>query len=232
MKINKQFVVSINSHDTGLLEIQLENIKKFLKLDHIIILNCSVDVYNEIKNKSFKNVCINPIYFDKKRFDGSLFNGIYENLKLGLKNYDFKYHLTLSARSLFRTELTESNLNNVLKENRSYKPSLKTNTDVVCHWHTFSKSKFCKYIFDNKLKLKHEMHEGLIMTIDDAHKIKNFFDNNQELLTSICNSNVAMEEFVIPTLLFNWTGYTTPTGVWPGCENKAWAMKKIIYKLY
>lgn len=235
MENEKKFIISINTHDINLLTDQLKNIKQFLKFKYIVILNCNVELYDIVKNKNFNNVHINPVHFDKSRFHGSLFKGIYENLKLALENYEFEYYLTLSARSIFNQALSKTNLDHFLHINKSYTVSKKIqrkNGGLVNLWGEFSKCKFYRFILDNKLNIKHEMHEGFIFTSHQAFEIQKFFNKNKDLLDSVYHTNTAMEELVIPTLLFNWFGYTQCLGLWPGCEKLPWAKNKIIHKKY
>ena len=72
MKIKTKFVVSINVYDdVDYLYTQLENIRDYLKLDYLVLLNCNNLMYDLLKSKNIPNVYVNPNTIDKKRFCGT-----------------------------------------------------------------------------------------------------------------------------------------------------------------
>ena len=64
---------------------QIENIELYVKINYKIIYNCNEKMYNILKKMRWimenEKIIINENVIEKKRFHGSLFKGIYENMK-------------------------------------------------------------------------------------------------------------------------------------------------------
>lgn len=108
-----QINFSINVHEKmEFLIKQIKNINDFVSLDYIIILNANKLMYNKISNCKFinsqTNIILYPKYLDKRRWHGSLTEGIYNNMKYALNNYNFKYFIVLSSRNLFYNHLNNT----------------------------------------------------------------------------------------------------------------------------
>jgi len=120
-EINTDLVFSINVYENiNFLIYQLENIKKYVKSNYIIILNANKIMYDEIKNNRYiKNnnsyIILYPDYLNKKRFHGSLTEGIYKNMKYAIDNYNYKYFIVLSSRNVFYTELNPEKYKHFIK---------------------------------------------------------------------------------------------------------------------
>jgi len=241
VKIKTKFVVSINVYDdVDYLYTQLENIRDYLKLDYLVLLNCNNLMYDLLKSKNIPNVYVNPNPIDKKRFCGTLFKGIYENIIFSLKNFEFEYFLVMSSKTFFFKVLGSGNIDSSLKNNRSkfsyptdYQPDSRKHTIWPRKqiWKPFSRSGFYKFIKTNNMKIQKCMHEGLVLRNTECEDLKNFFDKNQNLLDSIYKTKTAMEEIVIPTLCVNWYGFTHGFGMWPGYENSEFSKYKILHKV-
>ena len=116
-------VISINVHESiDFLREQLENIIYFTNhLAVCIIYNCNkymLDLINESKIlQSYENInlILNPISIEKRRWHGSLTEGIFKNLELEFdKNIRFKYFLVMSSRNIFNRKLELNNIENRL----------------------------------------------------------------------------------------------------------------------
>lgn len=237
-----RFIISINLHDDAYFEDQLENIKNHLKFDYKIILNCNNKMYDLLKNKKYENVLINPKTIEKKRFHGSLFQGIFENLKFVESITEYDYFLVLSARSFFFKKLDSETINSFYDHakcygsfNIDYYP--KTEQDwkewPPKMWENHINSDFYSFLQKNKFNFQKGMHEGLLLTKKNGEDIISFFDKNEDLYKSVINTFNPMEEVVIQSLLFNWQKFTTIMGVWPGMEDHPDEIgKKYICKRY
>ena len=94
--MNYDLIISINTHEKKyfLLE-QIKNIKYFTKSisNILIIYNCNEYMLNQICDVSDNKITIirNPEIINKKRFHGSLTQGIFSNLKYVVKNNNLCY---------------------------------------------------------------------------------------------------------------------------------------------
>ena len=145
-------IISINIHEkVNFLYKQLNNIDNYVKLNYKIILNCNEYMYRQLINNSLINnnskVIVNKIYFNKRRFSGTLIKGIYFNLLYALDHFDFEYFVILSSRTLFYQELNLNNYKNINKyyTNYTYKNILKEQW----HWTSFLKMKLGTFILKN-----------------------------------------------------------------------------------
>ena len=214
---NLDLIISINVHENvNFLFKQIENIKNYLSCSFKIILNCNEYMYNELKNKDNipEYILINDEYFEKKRYSGLLIKGIMSNMDLALQNFEFKYFLILSSRTVFHRKLNievldmkkqsflaknifinqcdnrEMFLNNFKKT--TYNNQLTKGTD----------SKLFKYYrHEHKLKSFGCAHEGLVFSYNVCNNISNFLNNNSEIKDDMFNNiGSAMEEWALQTI--------------------------------
>lgn len=205
MKITTDVIISINVHEKpDFLLKQYENIKKYLKLNYIIILNCNDYMYSELKDKKeFKDIILNPDFINKKTFTGTLLKGIYSNLELALNKYEFKYFLVLSSRNIFYNELTLEKCKKLKKKIGGYKIIDKYNN---WHWPSFLQTKLGKYMIKNNWLLSCSAHEGLMLDINLCNVIINFFKKNN-FKENLFKWNHATEEFALQCICINTKGY-------------------------
>ena len=116
-------LISMNVHENiEFLKEQLENIIYFTNhLKVCIIYNCNkymFDIINESKIlQSYNNIqlIVNPVSIEKKRWHGSLVEGIFKNLEFALdNNIQFKYFIILSSRNIFNKKFDINNIENRL----------------------------------------------------------------------------------------------------------------------
>ena len=211
-------IFSINVHEKkDFLIKQIKNINDYVSLDYIIVINANEYMFNEISNCQFiqskDNIILNKNYLEKKRYHGSLTEGIYHNMKYAINNYNFKYFIILSSRNMFYNNLTCENYNSLVKisEGKTYE-QMNTNT---WHWHSFLKTKLSKYIIENKLLFSEvgkqgdvsHAHEGLTFNYVSCKDIINFLDNNNDIKINLFNWKHCVEEFALQTICINTTGY-------------------------
>lgn len=153
-------LISINIHENiEFLKEQLENIIYFTNhLKICIIYNCNkymLDTINESKIlEKYDNIklILNPVSIEKKRWHGTLVEGIFKNLEFTFdNNIKFKYFLVLSSRNIFTRKLDLNNVENrltlfynkiteLIKDNKRFYFN-KDNTFYLCdgsiedNWH-------------------------------------------------------------------------------------------------
>ena len=205
MKIKKDIIISINVHEKpDFLLKQINNIKDYLKLNYVIILNCNDYMYKELTDKKeFKDIILNPEVINKKRFTGTLLKGIYSNLELALNKYDFKYFLVLSSRNMFYNELTFDKCQKIKKITGGYKIIDKCNN---WHWPSFLKTELGKYMIKNNWILSCNAHEGLMLDITLCNTVMIFFQKNN-FKENLFNWNHVVEEFALQCICINRKGY-------------------------
>ena len=215
--IETDIIFSINVHEKkDFLIKQIKNIDDYVSLNYIIVINANEYMYNEISNcefiKSKDNIVLNPNYLEKKRFHGSLTEGIYLNMKFAMDNYQFKYFIILSSRNMFYNNLTSENYNSLPKisSGKTYK-ELNVNS---WHWRWFLRTKLSKYIIKNKLLFSNEMHEGLTFDYLSCKNIISFLNNNNHIRTNLFNWDGCVEEFALQTICINLSGYYYIIGNW------------------
>ena len=104
-----RLAIVMNAYMEDFLLEQLVNFRKYIKVPYIVVLNCSDELFEKLKNKNIDNVILNPIHFNKKRFHGSLLKGIISNIDFTIKNYNMDKILILSNRCFFKKEINRFN---------------------------------------------------------------------------------------------------------------------------
>ena len=235
MPITKVDVVfSINVHEkVDFLIKQLENIKEFVDLNYTIIINPNKFMYEEIQKHSYfknkNNIILNENYLEKKRFHGSLLNGIYRNMLKAIDNYHYKCFIILSSRNMFYNKLNKINYENLAKidNGKKYKDIKKKNW----HWPKMIKTKLSDYLKNNNLFYVDCSHEGLTFEYDTTLKLKEFLEKHQNIKDDLFNYNACVEEFALQSICLNTTGYfyNIGNGVWNTPKDKISQLPKNRY---
>ena len=230
-------IFSINVHEKkDFLIKQIKNIDDYVSLNYIIVINSNEYMYNEISNcqfiKSKDNIVLNKNYLEKKRFHGSLTEGIYLNMKYAINNYKFKYFIILSSRNMFYNKLTNENNNSLEKISSGITYE---QMDVNSwHWPTFLQTELSKYIINKKLLFSNTQHEGLTFDYISCKNIISFLNNNNDIRTNLFNWNSCVEEFALQTICINLTGYYYQIGNWTDGDDskniKYLPKNKFVYK--
>lgn len=199
-------IVSINVHENlSFLEKQIANINSNLQVPHKIILNCSVAFQKElIERKTFTqndNVILNPVPLDKKRYHGSLLQGIYNNLICVRKNYIFDYFLVLSSRTFFYKKLCVSDFLHLPKR-ESYK-TLKNieKSNKRKRFTSFLQTKLAHYILKKgPERFVAGAHEGLLFDKTNCETICDFLEKQKEIRDELFRWKWCVEEFALQTI--------------------------------
>ena len=206
-------IVSINVHENlSFLEKQIENIKTHLLLPHKIILNCSVAFHKELQErKAFirnENVILNPEPLNKKRYHGSILQGIYSNLKGARKNYSFDYFLVLSSRTFFYRDFKISDIQQLPK-----RESFKTIKNIkkskkMKRFSSFLQTKLAQHIKKNQPeRFVACAHEGLFFDSQNCDTICDFLENNKKIREELFQWKWCIEEFALQTICMFKDGY-------------------------
>ena len=198
-----RILVSINVHEKpDFVRSQVENIRRFLKCEHKVILNVNESMQSELKGTELEQLC-NPQVINKRRYHGSLLKGICANVEYAIKSgVDFDYVLVLSSRTFFKAPVTIDFLQDQFNKSPVLACELprwggKSITDYVCdddqrgkwHWHLYFESSVSK----SYPKLAGGPHEGLFFPREASIHFSTITDD-------VFDFEAAMEEFVIQTI--------------------------------
>lgn len=235
---NIYLIISINIHENiKFLFFQLNNIKKYVKIKYIVILNSNEKMFNALKKYKIKlellNCIVNHQFLNKKKFHGSITEGIYSNILLALNKYKFKYFLILSSKDIFWNYLNNEFISNI-KQNiiLNY---CNYNVNKIIPWFKmiFLKTLFAKYIIQKKLKFFCCPHEGLMFDYISCTIIKNFLQKYTITQKHLFNFNACIEEFALQTIVFNNSKniYYIGNGTQTFNKLQDFSSHKIIYKI-
>lgn len=193
---NPEICIIMNAYMGDMLYEQLNNFNEYIKIPYIVIINCSNDLYDKLKNKKIKNVILNPEHFDKKRFHGSILKGIISNINYLLSlHLDVSCILILSNRCFFKKKF--------YNEKIEYNPNtlrMKNEIDIKnWHWPIFRET----ILFKRYDKLSLSEHEGLLLNITEVKYINDFMNDNPNIKEELFNKDGCVEEFAIQTILIN-----------------------------
>jgi hypothetical protein len=205
-------IVSINVfRSISTLEHQIKNIKQHLNAKYAVILNCNQYMYDEILSKMTldDNIYLNPHILEKKRFHGSLTQGIVSNMNYAVKNFDFKYFVVISGRTIFYRPITVQKFDGYfekkkwssLEEMEEHVRGPFPNSDWK--WESFKNTKLAKYYMDRNYKLFTEVHEGVCFSYNVTINILQFLENNIEITKDLFDYNDCVEEFSLNTISTN-----------------------------
>lgn len=194
-------VISINVFEKPhFLLKQLDNIRKYVKIDYIIILNCNDYMLNVLHQYNLpSNVHVNPVFINKRRYHGSLLEGIISNMKMSLSNYEFKYFLILSSRTFFYNYiLDESEFKKHIFRNH-----LKLNKKENFTHRKWKYTKLYEYVLKNRLYFSTSRHEGLCFDYETCFKLLWFFEINPYIFDNLITFAYCVEEFGLQTICSN-----------------------------
>jgi hypothetical protein len=216
-------VFSINVHENlNFLIKQLEDIKRNVLIDYIVIINANEHMYNEIKYSGLiteevaakLNIVLYPWYVEKIHNHGTLTMGIYLNMEYAINNYIFEYFIVLSSRNLFYNILHQDNYKNIPRICESV--SVNNLNTHEWHWHLFLQTKLAKHIIENSLVFSksYEFHEGLTFDNQLSQNIVGFLQCNEDIKKDLFDFNWGVEEFALHTIALNLNGYYYHIGNW------------------
>lgn len=198
----KQFfdiIISINVHEKpDYLYTQLKNIEEHIDTTYLVILNCNAYMFDILKNKKLKNIKLNPNFTEKKRYHGSLINGVYSNMVYALNMYKFQYFITLSSRNFFCNRIESVSVfdNYKMKISKAWWNN---------HRFKYMQTKLYKHLLEKmeKIIIATSPHEGMTFNYNTCIAIKKIFENNSTIADDLFNYNACVEEFALQTLVAN-----------------------------
>lgn len=198
-------VVSINVHEhPAFIQKQLTNIHTFLKVDHIVLLNCNDSMLKELKSRDLGDrVILNPISINKRRFHGSLTQGIISNMELAMKVLsNFDMFLVMSSREMFYQTLYQSS--DIIKHVEAYEKRSKNVNLDTWHWRIFEKTKLFQYIIANDMYLCSSAHEGMCFDYESCLHILRFLNEHDDIKTNLFHFSHCVEEFALQSICANY----------------------------
>ena len=204
-------VFSINVHEKiEFLKKQLDNIRDFVLSKYIVVLSCNQYMYEECNKTDFPpNIWINPEIIEKKRFHGSITQGIYSNMKHVIQNQiDFHYFVILSSRNMFYKPMRENDLSGRqiwVQNPHAYQRLCKTQKTVTkdWHWKSFEQTNLARYFRKNGYALYSSQHEGVVFHKTVCLNIIWFLDSKPGIRDHLFQYNNCVEEFALQTIAVN-----------------------------
>ena len=177
----------------------IENIKKYNKNNKfLIIAHLSDELYKKKKLINKKNVIINPLHFNKKKFGITILKAIIDNFEF-LKNnkINYNYCMTLSSSCRFIKQTpTFNNKNNFDNIFHLYDPIVlyeSTHSSMILNNEIYN-------IFDKlNMYLLTGQISGRLFSKNLINKVCNFF-RNYNIFNKIQYDNVVFEEILLPTI--------------------------------
>jgi hypothetical protein len=210
--LSEQIIVSINVHEKiDYFWNQIDNINRYLVVDHKIVANANDHMFRELRGWDGTAIELHPKILNKRRFRGSIAQGIVSNMRLALERFDFGHFLVMSSRDFFYRTLSDSrHIEEHLVAGGSREYSRKD-----WHWPRFRKSRLHKHLESEGMLINSSPHEGLCLNQDTCRSVVEFLDAHKDIEEDIFNFNWCMEEFAIQSLCSNFGGfYYIGNGVW------------------
>jgi hypothetical protein len=203
------------------MRMQLENIAMKVKATEVrVLLNCNDYMLTTLSSIELPPyAAVNPTPINKKRFHGSITQGIVANLRLAAEQ-EFDHFLILSASSKLALPLSIRNIragygmckkhvqNSCLGQLcrlshcgyiRTW-PHAKKNGPWL--FGAFATTALGKHVLAQKGKLIGSRHEGLVIDRATGLKILKFLDEHPDIADDLYNTENAVEEFALQTLAY------------------------------
>ena len=196
-------IFSINVHEKiSFLYKQIRNIKEYVILKYKIILNCDSFMYKSLKNDEFiisNNIILNPYYFTKQRFHGSILQGHYLNMTQVINKYKFffLYFIILFSKNIFYNKLENINQINKLKYDGCSFEEIKKKSWWKNH---FIRLKLVDFLVINKSLFSTSPHEGLTLDYNICKKIISFLEGRKNIKKQLFTFKSSIEEFAFQSL--------------------------------
>ena len=209
---NNNCIISINIHcNFPFLLYQLQNLKTHLSFKYAVILNCNKHMFDQCLSSEKKhllddNVFVNPEHIEKRRFHGSLTQGIYSNIKFAKEHFiEFDAFLILSSRTVFGRPMNVDDLNQTVLRDRKYKYS-SSRSPEGWHWWAFLRTKLAAKISNQDMgSFCGAFHEGLMFTNTGCARIVEYLEQpeNQDIKEDLFSTRHSVEEFALQTIIHN-----------------------------
>ena len=203
-------VISINLYKSlATLKLQLDTIKKHVLSSYVIILNCNNYMFNLLQNNNIlsNNIYINPEIINKNVYEGTILHGIVSNMIYAINNFNFKYFIILSGRTIFYRNITITNLDFFYKKWKNEEEMIQTQKieflNMNWWWPIFRKTNLAQYYLNKGYRLHNSEHEGLCFSYNIIKNILNFLVPQLNIMINAFNFKGCIEEFVLQTISYN-----------------------------
>mmetsp|Transcript_69540 Transcript_69540/g.115535 ORF Transcript_69540/g.115535 Transcript_69540/m.115535 type:complete len:346 (+) Transcript_69540:175-1212(+) len=227
-------VVTINVHELPTFVVHhLKHVREHMPFEHRIVLNCNSEMHEALRTSipdAFvwetaepADVLCHPQPLNKRRFHGTLLQGIVRNMDLALRRWDFDAFLVLSSRSWFRRPLS---LQEVLESRTPVPPGARrvtlrlTEAGVqyvdVSHepkgfqigsggqlqgqdWYPLLRTRLANEILAGQTVVQ-GAHEGLVLERAACNHVLSTLDG--PIGTDLYQTEAAVEEFALQSLAY------------------------------
>ena len=199
-------VISINVFEKPeFLLKQLHNIQKYVKIKYVVILNCNEYMLKTLpKYKLKSNIFLNPVFIEKRRFHGSLLEGILSNIRYSVSNFEFNYFLILSSRTVFHNYIYDES--EFIKHSKQIRKPVRLYENEELIGQSNRKWKYTKlfeYVRKKGLFFASSQHEGLCFNYETCLKLLYFLEINPYILDNLVTFKYCVEEFGLQTICTN-----------------------------
>lgn len=205
-------VVSINVHEKpSYLMHQLDNIASNLKMNNIVLVNSNEYMSEIIGRFCSCSFLLNPNPVEKRRYHGSLTEGIVSNMRMAVEKFEFDWFLVMSSRDFFYRKLERA------EQIKETEPQYKSNdySKNDWHWPVFRNTELYRYIQSRGMYYSSSPHEGLCLDSESVQNVLLFLSEHKEIEEDIYNFEGCVEEFAIQSICANFKGYhCISNGVW------------------
>jgi hypothetical protein len=195
----------------------IDNINKFCKLPHLILISCTNNLYEDILKLNYENIIITNIRDIKYSIWGhiDLFYQHIINMEYLIKNnINYTYYWFLASNELFikpiKLEFIEKNMFKIIKNrhvtdeeyNIWYNNFINNKND----WRWFMNLKrdiySLKFFKENKMFTRGMQHEGLVLDNNMINEIYNVYNRSNINILST-NRNWIAEEIFISSYIYS-----------------------------
>ncbi len=215
-------VIAVNVHeDLQFVHRQIRNLQTHLQCSHVIIYHPNRRMGVSLSQCPFiasqPQVLIHPNRLEKRRFHGSLTQGIVENLQLALSRYKFSRFLVLSSRNLFYKPLKfPSSVPDIFLDVDIHR-SLPANRGLLSRMSEHPKLR------GTLLGTRHSnwkavslAHEGFMFDYAGAIGLDSFLSANIDVSNDLFQYEWCLEESALQTILYNQRHPIYHIGVYTG----------------
>jgi hypothetical protein len=195
MKVD--FVISVNVYcSPPTLNLQLQSIQENVKGSYVVILNLTPEFLHCLPPLP-ENVVVNPQLISKRRYHGSILQGIVSNMQYAVARYEFHYFMVLSGRTIFYRPMDLDGL----KRKAPDKPLREMGeTPNDWNWNKFKSTLLAKHYLSYGFRLQGSMHEGLCFGAPASRTIVAFLNKYRHFAEDLYNKETCVEEFALQTI--------------------------------
>jgi hypothetical protein len=193
----------------------IKNIEEHVQNQHIIVLSCNDYMFDALKYIDMpSNVHVNPEIINKRRFHGSLTQGILSNMRYAMDRFAFDYFIILASGTFFYNSIdipTLNSLQNTWKNNDEREETIQLDISTnynSWHWPSFLTTQLGVYYNTLNRKMIGCAHEGITFSINVCKNILQFLTTHKDIEQNLVSCEHCVEEFSLQTIAFNEVDFT------------------------